>query len=418
MAQVQASKARGRSLWRNQAYMLLWGGQVVSAVGTQVSDLALPLLVLYLTGSPAQAGLVGALGALPFVIFCLPAGALVDRWDRKRVMIICDSVRVLALGSLPLAYVLGHLTLIQIYLVALIEGTFFVFFSLAEVSALPAVVSKEDLPGVSARVELTNSIAFLLGRALGGTLYGLGRVLPFLADALSYLASVISLCFIRVPFQGKRAVQRRKLLVEIGEGIHWLWKQPFLCFLALEGGVVHVVGAGAALLVIVIAQDLHAPAFVIGLILGADGLGTLAGALLGGLLQKRWPFSLLLLGSMWLMGLFCLLYLWTPNVVWLALVGVILAVVMTLYGVIQFSYRLGRIPDELQGRVNSVYRLVVWGGDPVGLALTGFLLQFWNVQGVVLVYASSLLLLAAGATLSRKVRSLRSIMASAEVANA
>ena len=409
MAQAQKISTPRRSLWRNQAYMLLWSGQVVSAVGTQVSDLALPLLVLYLTGSPAQAGLVGAVSALPYVIFCLPAGALVDRWDRKYTMILCDSVRALSLGSLQLTYMLGYLTLVQIYLVALIEGTFFVFFSLAEVSALPALVSKEDFPGVAARTEITNSISFLLGRAIGGTLYGLARALPFLADAVSYFVSVISLSFIRVPFQGQRASKPRKLTVEIWEGVHWLWKQPFLCFLALEGGVVHIVGAGATLLIIVIAQRLHASAFVIGLILGADGVGTLFGALLGGLLQRRWPFSLLLLGTMWLMGLFCLLYLWTPNVVWLALVGVLLAVVMTLYGVIQFSYRLARIPDELQGRVNSVYRLVVFGGDPIGLALTGFLLQIWNVKATVIIYASSLLLLAVGATLSRKVRGIRSV---------
>ena len=410
MAQTQKINASKRSLWRNQAYMLLWSGQVVSAVGTQVSDLALPLLVLYLTGSPAQAGLVGALSALPYVIFCLPAGALVDRWDRKRTMLFCDSVRALSLGSLPLAYALGHLILIQIYLVALIEGTFFVFFSLAEISALPALVSKEDFPGVAARVELTNSISFLLGGAIGGTLYSLGRALPFLADTVSYVVSVISLTFIRAPLQEKRERVPRKLSVEIWEGIQWLWKKPFLCFLALEGGVVHIVGAGATLLVIIIAQQLHASAFVIGLILGMDGVGTLFGALLGGLLQRRWPFSWLLLGTMWLMGVFCLFYLWIPNVIWLALVGVLLAIVMTLYGVIQFSYRLARIPDELQGRVNSVYRLVVFGGDPIGLALTGFLLQFWNVKITVVIYASSLLVLALGATLSRKVRALRSIV--------
>src|SRR5512147_2405277 len=122
MAQTQEVKEPRRSLWRNQAYMLLWSGQVVSAVGTQVSDLALPLLVLYLTGSPAQAGLVGAMSALPYVVFCLPAGALVDRWDRKRTMILCDTIRALSLGSLPLAYALGFLSLLQIYLVALIEG--------------------------------------------------------------------------------------------------------------------------------------------------------------------------------------------------------------------------------------------------------------------------------------------------------
>ncbi|HXR65845.1 MAG TPA: MFS transporter [Ktedonobacteraceae bacterium] len=408
MAQVQERKAPKRSLWRNQAYMLLWSGQVISSVGTQISDLALPLLVLYLTGSPAQAGLVGAMSALPYVIFCLPAGALVDRWDRKRTMILCDSVRAVSLGSLPLAYALGHLSLVQIYLVAFIEGTFYVFFSLAEVSTWPALVSKEDFPDVAARVELTNSIASLAGQAIGGMLYGLVRVLPFLTDAISYAISVVSLLFIRVPFQEKRESRQRRLWAEISEGVHWLWKQPLLCFLALEGGVVHIVGAGAALLVIVMAQQLHASALVIGLILGAEGIGTLFGALLGGMLQKRWPFAWLLLGTMWLMGLFCLLYLWAPNVVWLALVGVLLAVVMTLFGVIQLSYRLARIPDELQGRVNSVYRLVVFGGDPIGLALTGFLLQIWDVKVTIIIYATSLLLLAVGATLSRKVRGMRS----------
>lgn len=409
MAQVREVKAPRRSLWRNQPYMLLWGGQIVSAVGTQVSDLALPLLVLYLTGSPAQAGLVGAMSALPYVIFCLPAGALVDRWDRKRTMLLCDVVRAVSLGSLPLAYALGHLTLLQIYLVALIEGSFFVFFSLAEVSALSAIVDKADLPEVATRVELTNSISFLLGRALGGTLYGVARSLPFLADAFSYAVSVLSLLFIRAPLQERRERRPRKLTVEIWEGMHWLWNQPFLCFLAAEGGVVHIVGAGASLLVIVIAQQLHASALVIGLILGANGIGTLLGALLGGLLQKRWPFSWLLLGSMWLMGLFCLLYLWTPDAIWLICVGVVLSAVMTLFGVIQLSYRLARIPDELQGRVNSVYRLVVFGGDPIGLALTGFLLQIWPVQVTVFVYAASLLALALGATLSRKVRGLRAV---------
>lgn len=409
MAQIENINTPQRSLWRNQAYMLLWGGQIISALGSQVTNVALPLLVLYLTGSPAQAGLVGAIEALPYVIFCLPAGALVDRWDRKRTMLLCDAIRALSLGSLPLTYALGSLTLIQIYLVALIEGTFFVFFSLSEVSALPMLVSKEDLPGVAARTELTNSISFLLGRALAGMLYSLARSLPFLADALSYVVSVISLSFISVPFQGGRERKSRKLTLEIWEGMHWLWKQPFLCFLALEGGVVHIVSAGASLLVIVIAQHLHASAALIGLILGANGLGTLGGALLGGLLQRRLPFGLLLLGTMWLMGLFSLFYLWVPNIAWLALIGVLLDLVMTLFGVIQFSYRLARIPDELQGRVNSVYRLVVFGGDPIGLAMTGFLLQIWSVQATAIIYATSLLLLALVATFSRKVRVIRSV---------
>jgi len=155
-----------RPLWRNRDYLLLWSGQAVSLIGTQVSQLTFPLLILALTRAPVQAGIAGALKALPYLVLSLPAGALVDRWNRKRVMILCDSGRTLALGSIPLALMLGHLTILHIYLVALIEGTLFVFFNLAEVSCLPRVVSPAQLPTAVARNETTTNIGYLLGPSL------------------------------------------------------------------------------------------------------------------------------------------------------------------------------------------------------------------------------------------------------------
>jgi len=105
---------RPPSLWRNRDYMLLWSGQMVSSIGTEVSTLAFPLLILALTGSPATAGFAGALRALPYLVFSLPAGALIDRWDRKRVMILCDSGRALSMISIPIALAFGHLSILQI----------------------------------------------------------------------------------------------------------------------------------------------------------------------------------------------------------------------------------------------------------------------------------------------------------------
>src|SRR5262249_43553503 len=137
-----ATPRRPRPLWFNRDYMLLWSGQTVSSVGTGVSRLAFPLLVLDLTQSAAQAGIVGARQALPYLLLSLPVGALIDRWDRKRVMILCDVGRALAMGSVPLAVWLGWLTIQQLYAVALIEGILYVFFNLAEVACLPHVVSK------------------------------------------------------------------------------------------------------------------------------------------------------------------------------------------------------------------------------------------------------------------------------------
>src|SRR5690242_18319093 len=114
------------SLWRNSDYMLLWSGQVISTLGTNASAIVYPLLILALTNSPAAAGLAGAFGTVPYIVFSLPVGALIDRWDRKRVMILCDIGRGLTLASIPIAILFKVLTIWQIYAAALIEGSLFV----------------------------------------------------------------------------------------------------------------------------------------------------------------------------------------------------------------------------------------------------------------------------------------------------
>src|SRR5713101_8567289 len=175
-------------LWHNRDYVLLWSGQMISSVGTQVSMLALPLLVLAITHSPAQAGLIAALRGLPYALFVLPAGALIDRWNRKRVMILCDAGRAVALGSIPVALLLGHLTIVQLCIVSLVEGTLFTFFNLAETACLPQVVSKEQLTSAVAQSTVIDSISGMLGPSLSGALYSIGRAIPFLTDAISYTA--------------------------------------------------------------------------------------------------------------------------------------------------------------------------------------------------------------------------------------
>src|SRR3954447_22678056 len=146
------------SLWRNRDYMLLWGGQVISTLGSAISGIVFPLLILALTDSPAAAGVAGALAMIPYVLFSLPAGALIDRWNRKRVMILCDAGRALALGSIPVAFALGYLTAWHLYIVSFIEGTLFIFFGLAEAAALPRVVSQEQLSAATAQNEFVYSV--------------------------------------------------------------------------------------------------------------------------------------------------------------------------------------------------------------------------------------------------------------------
>jgi MFS family permease len=405
---------RPKSLWLNRDYMLLWSGQVVSNVGTQVSTLAFPLLILAVTGSPAQAGFVGALRALPYVIFSLPAGALIDRWDRKRTMILCDTGRALSLASIPVALATGHLTIIQLYLVSLIEGTLFVFFNIAEAACLPRVVPKEQLPAATAQNMATDGVTTLIGPSLGGALYTAGRLLPFLADAISYAVSVCSLFFIKTKFQKERVAARRSLWIEIREGLAWLWHHPLIRFIAILTGGNNLISSGLVLIIIVLAQRQHASAFVIGLIFAIGGIGGVIGAVVAPFFQKRLSFGQAIIGTSWLFALFMPLYALAPNPFVLGLITAAAFIMVPLYNVVQFSYRSALIPDELQGRVNSVFRLIAFGGQPLGLALTGVLIQNIGAIQTILIASVGLAVLAVAATLNAHVRNARPI---AEVAN-
>ena len=396
-----------RSLWRNRDFMLLWTGQTVSTTGSQVSQIAFPLLILALTRSPVQAGIAGALRAIPYLVFSLPVGALIDRWDRKRVMVLCDAGRAVALGSVPVALALGHLSIAQIYGVSLVEGTLFVFFNIAEVACLPRIVPPEQLPAATAQNQTIFAASALVGPSLAGALYQARRMLPFVADAVSYAASVVSLLFIRTEFQGERVAAQRRLRIEIAEGLRWLWEHPLIRYIGFLTGGLNFVWAGFPLLVIVIAQRQGATPFAIGLLFAVEGVGAIAGSIAAVQLQKRIRYGPAILSSVWATALVWPLLALAPNPALLAVVTGLLALSGPLYDVVQFSYRLSLIPDELQGRVNSVFRLLAFSFQPLGFALTGVLIEKAGPGVTVLVFFGAMLLLAVMTALNPHVRHAR-----------
>lgn len=379
-----------RALWRNTDFLLIWSGQTVSTLGTSISALALPLLALALTGSPALAGILFAARQLPYLLFSLPAGALVDRWDRKRSMIACDLIRWLALGSVPLAFILGHLTLVQLYLVAFVEGTAYVLFSLAQISALPQVVEPAHLPRAYALDTTTEYTATLLGPSLSAFIISLastvqpGAILAYLVDSISYLVSVLSLLRVRVSFQVKRvkASTPRNLLQEIAEGLHFLWGQRNLRSMALLTALTNFLQAPLELALIVLAQGrLHLTVQSIGLILSASGVAGILGSVFAPWLRKRLRCGQILLLSVIIWACGTLLMALAP---WpLLLLGkILISFTWPAYAVTIVSYRLALTPDDLQGRVNSAFRSLTYGSEPLGSALGGLLLALLGAQAV------------------------------------
>jgi MFS family permease len=393
------------SLWRNRDYMLLWGGQLASTLGTAASQVIVPLLILALTHSPEAAGIAGALRFVPYLVFSLPVGALIDRWDRKAIMIRCDVGRAVAIASIPIAMAFDALTLWQVYAVSLVEGSLFVFFNIAEVAALPRVVAREQLPQASAWNEAGFGITNIAGPSIGTVLYEVfGRAVPFISNVVTYAVSALALLRIKTAFHTQREVVEHDLKKEVAEGLRWMWDNPLIPYMAFLTGGLNMINAASPLIIIVLAKQMGASDGEVGVVFSAAGIGGVAGSLVGGHIQRKFTFGQVIVAVIWLEAIFFPLYVVVPSYFMLSAVAGVSAFLGPVYNVVQFSYRLSIIPDRLQGRVNSVFRLLAFGFMPVGAALSGVLIERAGVATAVAVLSGWLLLLAATTTLNRNVR--------------
>jgi len=392
------------SIWRNRDYLLLWSGQSISDIGSSVSALAFPLLMLAITHSPAQAGFVGAINAIPIVIFSLFAGVLIDRLDRKLVMLSCDIGRALSLGSIPIAALLGHLTIPQLYITAFIEGSLIVFSNLAETSSLPQVITQEQLSAGVAQTEVTEGITALFGPSLSGLLFTINTMLPFVADALTYSISIVTLLLIRTPFQRERVSMKRQLRMEIIEGVMWLWHQPVLRSMTLLSAGASLLYNGETLILIVLAERQHATPAIIGLIFAAGGIGSILGSLLTPRLQKRITVGHSILLVRWIFALLWPLNAIAPNPFALGAIEFGFGVADPIEDVPYFSYRHALIPDKIKGRVISICRLCTGTMRPIGIAMTGILLQQIGVIATILITWIGILILTTMITVNAPIR--------------
>ncbi|HYA98664.1 MAG TPA: MFS transporter, partial [Ktedonobacteraceae bacterium] len=358
-----------------------------------VSELAFPLLVLAVTHSPAQAGFVAALRALPATLFSLFAGVLVDRWNRKWVMLVCDTGRALSLASIPIAFALGHLTIWQLYITAFLEGSLMIMFDLAKTAAMSQVVAQEQFITAVAQEEFVEGTTALVGPPLGGFLYTLGIMLPFVADAISYIISIVTMVFVRVPFQRERPATRRKIWSEVTDGMLWVWHQPFILTMTLLMGAGALIFSGNVLIVIILAQQQHASAFIIGLIFALGGVGSILGSLLAPRLENRLTVGQSVLLCRWYFVLSWPFYALAPFPPVLGAIEFGIGFVDPIEDVPYFSHRLKLIPEELRGRVLSACRLVPGMTRPLGLALTGVLIQHIGVFPTVWLSWAWLLLI-------------------------
>lgn len=403
---TEASTRKSVSLWRNRDYLLLWLGQAVSSLGTRLTQFAFPLLIVGLTHSLAATGLAYGLEQLPYALFSLPAGALVDRWPRKRVMLICTLGLLLCVASIPLTILLtgGQLQLLLLYGIAFSLGAVSLFYDLAELAALAWVVPKAQLTIAVAQNEFVYSSCSLLGPALGSLLFSVTRLLPFVADAVSYIVLLVSLLNIRSSMQDERNVERRHLLVEVREGLSWLWSQKVMRSVVLISSYLYFVITASVLIVLAIVQQQHIPPVLYGLIVAAGGVGNLLGTALCQPFQRHLRFGTALGCALVAFVLLWPLYgvITTPLLLGAIFAGI--AIFDSISAILMSSYRLSIVPDALQGRVSGVYRLILFSILTVGPPALGLSLQYLGVLATVGIVWCGLLVLAGFTFINRQMR--------------
>ncbi|HEY8291760.1 MAG TPA: MFS transporter [Thermomicrobiales bacterium] len=402
--QPHAHETTAPPLWRNRNYLLLQGGQIVSYLGNQQQFIALPLLVLALTGSVVQAGIAVSLSTIAVLAVSPIAGALVDRWDRKRTMVVCDAGRMALTLTIPLAFWFHALTMVQLCVVVTVAGVLGTIFSVADTAALPHVVSPAQLPVALSQSQAAYSGVRTVGSLLGGTLYSIGSAFPFLVNAVSFGASVVSLGFIRGNFQSRREEARLPLYTAIAEGFSWLWRQPLLRFLTLVNGADSMRYGAGYLVILVLARNLHTSPRGIGAIFTGAAVGALLGNLASNRVRRRMRFGTITISMLWLEALMFPLYAIAPNALVMGFIAAAEEFVSPMYTVSLNSYRLTATPDSLRGRMSSTVQWVTQGGQSVGAILGGILIQGIGARGSALLLGGWLMLLAIMTTLNRRVR--------------
>jgi MFS family permease len=396
---------QARSLWRQRNFLLLWSGQTVSEMGSAVTQLALPLTaVVILRAGTFEVGLLTSAATLAFALIALPAGVIVDRHAKRRLMIWCDVARMLIIGSVPAAAAFGLLTLGQLYAVAVTAGVCTVFFDVSYQSYLPVLVATGDLVDGNGKLGATQSFAQVTGPALGGGLVGLvGAARAMAADSISYAISVASLLAIRVPEETPRlapaqtpgrAAARQNLRQDIAEGLSFVLRHPILRKIVACTGTANLFsGISTAVEIIFLIRVLHVPPADTGLLIAVASLGGVAGGILSGRLGRLIGPARIIWFSMLVLGLPQLVVpLAEPG--WrVALFPVGLAASSfsaVVYNVAQVSYRQAICPPRLLGRMNAAVRWVVWGTIPLGGVLGGALGAWLGVRPTLwLAFAGS-----------------------------
>ena len=432
-----ASAAR-RSLFRKPNFAKLWTAATISLFGTGVSQLAIPFIAaVILKAPPGEVGLLATIEFLPFLLFTLPAGVWVDRFPRRRILIVGDLGRAAMLVSIPIAAAAGVLTIWQLYLVGFVNGVMTVFFDVADQSYLPTILERDELADGNAKLQISQSAATILGQPMGGGIVALVTApMAVLIDAISYLGSAALIVSIREGARdvvaGRRAAASPidavdateadqvsagtsagasvaveaavddpgptladapggGMRAQIFDGLHFIIRHEYLGNIAATTGISNLFSnIGGAIFPVYAYRTLGMTPEAVGLIGGLAGAGILLGALVTTRIQDRIGVGrTILLGAAATGPVGLLVPIASPDTAVLVIGAsfFLMSICNVVYNVSQVSLRQAITPDRMLGRMNASMRFLVWGTIPIGSLIGAGLSELIGVQETIWISA-------------------------------
>lgn len=379
-------------------YRKLWAASAISNLGDGVTLVAGPLLAASLTRDPVLVAGLAFAQRVPWLLFPLVSGALVDRLDRRLTMGMVDALRAALIGLLGLAVLGGVASLPVLYVVFFLLGTTETLFDNAAQAIMPSVVRREQLEKANGRLYAAEIVSNqFAGPPLGGFLFGVAAAVPFLLDAGTFAAAAVFVLAIRGSFRPKRpeGASRTTLVAEIGEGLRWLWENRLIRTLAIMLGIFNMTFAATEAIMVLFAQEvLGLGGFGFGLLATAGAVGGLAGSLTADRIVAALGAGRALRAAVLTSAAVLVVVALSESavVVWAAYLFV--GVTVVVWNVITVSFRQAVVPETLFGRVNSVYRLLGWGGLSIGALVGGFLARAFDLTAPFWIGAAVLAIMA------------------------
>lgn len=378
------------------AYWRLWTSAGLSNLADGIVKIALPLVAIHVTRSPLLIAGLAFVFTLPWLVFALPAGALVDRLDRRRVMLGANAVRATLLALLAITVAVHIASIWVLYVVAISVGVAETLYDTASQSILPQIVPREHLSRANGRLyAMELGAAEIVGPPLGGLLVGVGALAAFVTPVGMWIIAIGALLLVRGQFRLPRT-ERTTLRADIAEGLRFLVRHPLLQRLAMLVGIFNFSGNAMTAILVLYAVGPASPmklsAQGYGVLLTLFAIGSIVGSFGTERIERRIGRARSLLLSMVGTVVRAVVPAVTTNVYVIAVAFFVSGFGTMLWNVITVSLRQRITPDRLLGRLNSCYRLLAWGTIPLGAAAGGMLAQWFGLRMVFVVMTGLTLL--------------------------